>query len=246
MKAIAAASLALALLGGAGALHAQNQPPAQRPPAQQAPGARPQGQPQPPAAAPGEIRGTVVDAESGQPIGAASVSVFSRPDSQLVAGAIARADGSFRIEGLRPGSYSLRVSMMGYRPQAGTTATIAAAQPRATVGPIRLARSAVALAGITATGERQAVAIAPDRNTYQARTVAPAAGNASEVLEAVPSVQVDPDGRVSLRGNENVVVQINGRPSPMRGAQLAAFLKQLPANTLERVEVIPNPSAKQD
>jgi outer membrane receptor protein involved in Fe transport len=249
MKTIAAASLALALLGGAGALHAQNpppQPPAQRPPAQQAPGARPQGQPQPPAAAPGEIRGTVVDAESGQPIGAASVSVFSRPDSQLVAGAIARADGSFRIEGLRPGAYSLRVSMMGYRPQAGTVVTIAEASPRASTGPIRLARSAVELAGITATGERQAVVIAPDRNTYQTRTVAPAATSASEVLEAVPAVQVDPEGRVSLRGNENVVVQINGRPSPMRGAQLAAFLKQLPANTLERVEVIPNPSAKQD
>ncbi|MFL5385699.1 MAG: TonB-dependent receptor domain-containing protein [Longimicrobiaceae bacterium] len=245
MKHIAAASLALALLGGAGALHAQNPPPA-RPPAQQAPGARPQGQPQPPAAAPGEIRGTVVDAESGTPLGAASVSVFSRPDSALVAGAIARADGSFRIEGLRPGSYSLRISMMGYRPQAGTVVTIAAEQPRAAVGPIRLARSAVALEGLTATGERQAVAIAPDRNTYQARTVAPAATSASEVLEAVPSVQVDPDGKVSLRGNENVVVQINGRPSPMRGAQLAGYLKQLPANTLERVEVIPNPSARQD
>jgi outer membrane receptor protein involved in Fe transport len=136
--------------------------------------------------------------------------------------------------------------MMGYRSQAGTAVTIAAAQPRTNAGTIRLAKSAVALAGITATAERAAVSIAPDRNTYQTRTVAPAATNASEVLESVPAVQVDPDGRVSLRGNENVVVQINGRPSPMRGAQLASYLKQLPANVLERVEVIPNPSARQD
>ena len=243
MKLIATTTLALALAGATG-LGAQN--PGARPPAQ-APGARPQqGQPQPPAAAPGEIRGTVVDAESGQPIGSASVSVFSRADSALVAGAIAGANGAFRIQGLRPGSYSLRISMMGYRPQAGTLVTIGAEQPRANAGTIRLAKSAVALAGITATGERQAVSIAPDRNTYQTRTVAPAATNASEVLEAVPAVQVDPDGRVSLRGNENVVVQINGRPSPMRGAQLAGYLKQLPANVLERVEVIPNPSARQD
>jgi outer membrane receptor protein involved in Fe transport len=233
MKSISVVSLALALLAGAGSLLAQTP-------------TRPPSAPQAPAAAPGEIRGTVVDAESGAPVGSASVSVFSRADSALVAGAIARADGSFRIEGLRPGAYSLRVSMMGYRPQAGTSLTIAPASPRANVGAIRLARGAVALGGITATGERQAVAIAPDRNTYQTRTVAPAATNASEVLEAVPSVQVDPDGRVSLRGNENVVVQINGRPSPMRGAQLAGYLKQLPANTLDRVEVIPNPSAKQD
>ena len=234
MKPISIFVAALSLLAAGGSLHAQN------------PGRPPASAPQPPAAGPGEIRGTVVDAESGAPIGSASISVFSRADSALVAGAIARADGSFRIDGLRPGAYSLRVSMMGYRPQAGTTATLAPATPRTNVGAIRLARSAVALEGLTATGERQAVAIAPDRNTYSSRTVAPAATNASEVLEAVPSVQVDPDGRVSLRGNENVVVQINGRPSPMRGAQLAGYLKQLPANTLERVEVIPNPSARQD
>jgi ferric enterobactin receptor len=235
MKLTAAASLALSLLGGASALPAQN-PPA-RPPASAQ---------QPPAAGPGEIRGTVVDGQSSAPVAAASVAVWSRADSALVAGAIARPDGSFRIEGLRPGVYYLKVSMMGYTAHTSATLTIAPASPRANVGAIRLARNAVALAGITATGERQAVAIAPDRNTYQTRTVAPAATNASEVLEAVPSVQVDPDGRLSLRGNENVVVQINGRPSPMRGAQLAGYLKQLPANTLDRIEVIPNPSARQD
>ena len=234
MKRIAAATIALSLLGGAGSLSAQN--PA-RPPASAQ---------QPPAAGPGEIRGTVVDGQSSTPVAAASVAVWSRADSALVAGAIARPDGSFRIEGLRPGVYYLKVSMMGYTAHTSATLTIAPTAPRANVGAIRLARNAVALAGITATGERQAVAIAPDRNTYQTRTVAPAATNASEVLEAVPSVQVDPDGRLSLRGNENVVVQINGRPSPMRGAQLAGYLKQLPANTLDRIEVIPNPSARQD
>jgi outer membrane receptor protein involved in Fe transport len=136
--------------------------------------------------------------------------------------------------------------MMGYTAHTSAALTLAPASPVANAGAIRLAPGAVALAGVTATGARQAVAIAPDRNSYQARTVAPAATSASEVLEAVPSVEVDPDGKVSLRGNENVVVQINGRPSPLHGSQLAGYLKQLPANTLERVEVIPNPSARQD
>jgi len=229
----AAASLALALLAAAAPLAAQT--PERRPPGAQ-----------PPAAGPGEIRGTVVDGQGSTPVGSASIAVRSRADSSLVAGAIAAADGSFRIQGLRPGAYYLRVSMLGYTPQTSATLTVTPAAPAVNAGPIRLARGAVALAGITATGERQAVAIAPDRNTYAARNVAPAATNASEVLEAVPSVQVDADGVVSLRGNENVVVQINGRPSPIRGAQLAAYLKQLPANTLERVEVVPNPSARQD
>lgn len=96
------------------------------------------------------------------------------------------------------------------------------------------------------TAERATVAIEPDRNAYRAKDIAPAAANASEVLDAVPSVQVDGDGKVSLRGNENVAVQINGRPSPIRGTQLGAFLKGLPANIVERIEVIPNPSAKYD
>jgi ferric enterobactin receptor len=214
----------------------------------QTPGPRPPGQgpAQPPAAGPGEIRGTVVDAESSAPVGTASVEVWSAADSALVAGAIARADGSFRIQGLRPGTYYLRVSMMGYGPQRTGQLTIAAASPRANAGSIGLTRRAVVLETIGVEAERPAIAIAPDRNSYSTRDVAPAATTATEVLESVPSVQVDADGKVSLRGNENVVVQINGRPSPIRGEQLAGYLRQLPANTLDRVEVIPNPSARHD
>lgn len=78
------------------------------------------------------------------------------------------------------------------------------------------------------------------------RDLVPAGGNAADALRSTPSVDVDVDGRVSLRGNENVAVQINGRPTPMRGAQLGAYLQQLPANLLERIEVIPNPSARYD
>jgi outer membrane receptor protein involved in Fe transport len=186
----------------------------------------------------------VVDGESGTPIPSASIAIWA--DSVLVAGALARPDGSFRIQGLRPGTYTIKVTMMGYETRTSARVSITPAAARVSTGPIRLSRGALALQGITATAERQAINIAPDRNTYQSRQVAPAATTASEVLEAVPSVQVDADGRVSLRGNENVVVQVNGRPSPLRGAQLASYLKQLPANVLDRVEVIPNPSARQD
>jgi ferric enterobactin receptor len=237
MKLTLAAALALTLFAGA-PLHAQN-------PAQ---GGPPQGRPAPPppAAGPGEIRGTIVDAQGGAPVGSASVAVWSRADSALVAGAIARPDGTFRIQGLRPGRYYLKVAVLGYGAHTSGEITIAEASPRANAGSIGLTRSAVALEGLEVTAERSAVVVAPDRNSYSSRQVAPAAANASEVLEAVPSVQVDADGQVSLRGNENVVVQINGRPSPIRGAQLAGYLKQLPANTIDRVEVIPNPSARQD
>jgi ferric enterobactin receptor len=197
---------------------------------------------QPPAAGPGEVRGTVADAESGAAIAWATVEVL-RGDV-LVAGAIARQDGTFRVEGLPPGTYRLKTTMIGYTPKLSDFA-IAAADPRVNAGTIGLARSAIALQSLEVAAESQVV-IAPDRNMYRARDVAPAAATATDVLEAVPSVQVDADGKLSLRGNENLVVQINGRPTPIRGAQLAAYLKQLPASTIERVEVIPNPSARQD
>lgn len=198
-----------------------------------------------PTVGPGEIRGNVVDAENNAPISAASVAVWSRADGALVAGAIVRPDGTFRIDGLPPGVYYLKLTMIGYANQTTPDLTITPASPRASLGTVKLTREAVEVAGIEATAERQLI-IAPDRNSYRAKDVAPAAATASDVLENVPAVNVDGDGKVSLRGNENVVIQVNGRPTPIRGAQLAGYLRQMPANTIERVEVIPNPSAKQD
>src|SRR5687768_3938568 len=200
---------------------------------------------QPPGSGPGEIRGAVVDTASKSPVASASVAVWSKADSTLVAGAIVRADGMFRIDGLMPGTYYLKVTMLGYDTHTTSKLTITPAAPRVLAGNIALTRAAIALQQIDVNADRTLV-IAPDRNAYRARDIAPAAVNATDVLESVPSVHVDADGKVSLRGNENVVVQINGRPTPIRGAQLASYLKQLPANTIERIEVIPNPSAKQD
>lgn len=229
MRYVAIAAIALTLLAGAAAAQ---QPAPARP---QANGAT---------AGPGEIRGKVVDAESNTPISAASVSVRNAANV-LVAGAIVRPDGTFSIEGLQPGAYTLRFTMIGYAIENSQPIDISAASPRVVLPLVKLTRQAVEIAAVEANAER-AVVIAPDRNAYRVKDVAPGATNASDVLDNVPSVQVDADGKVSLRGNENVVVQINGRPTPIRGAQLAGYLKGLPANTIERVEVIPNPSAKQD
>ncbi|HEY0152494.1 MAG TPA: TonB-dependent receptor [Longimicrobium sp.] len=226
------ATLALSVLSGAAQLPGQSAPVRNTPV-------------QLPAAGNGEIRGVVVDA-AGAPLASASVSVLDRADSTLVAGAVALRDGSFRVAGLPAGTYYLRVSVPGYGTHVGGSHTVAPAAPRAEAGRIRLARSAVALEGIVVTGARQAATMTADRNAYRTRDVAPAATTASEVLETIPSVQVDGEGRLSLRGNENVVIQINGRPSPLRGEQLAGYLRQLPARTIERVEVVPNPSASQD
>lgn len=228
------AALALALASPAVA-----QTPGGAPPAGARPGGPGAGQQQG-----GTVRGTVVNPE-GQPVPNAQVAVWSAADSTLVTGAVARPDGSFRIDGLRPGRYYLRVSSMGF--SSATTAAVAVTPqaPLADVGTVRLATSAVMLEGITVAAEAAPAGFAPDRNTYSTRDMpGTTGGNATDILRNVPAVEVDQDGKVSLRGNQNVAVQINGRPSPMTGDQLGNFLQQLPANMVERVEVIPNPSAR--
>ncbi|MGH7544480.1 MAG: TonB-dependent receptor domain-containing protein [Gemmatimonadota bacterium] len=219
------------LLAGAGSLDAQVRDPAAGRPAQ--PGT-------------GEIRGRVVSAEDGQPVPGASVAVWSPVSSSIVAGAVVSQDGTFRVQGLQPGTYHVRVISIGYTSHRSADLALDNGSPILELGTIRLATDLVEANEIDVAVERPTITLEPDRNTYLAKDVAPAATTASEVLQAVPSVQVDPEGKVSLRGNENVAVHINGRPAPVQGDQLAAYLQQLPANVIDRVEVIPTPSAKYD
>ncbi|HEX8361669.1 MAG TPA: TonB-dependent receptor [Longimicrobium sp.] len=192
----------------------------------------------------GEIRGSVVDDGNGRPVASASVAVMSAADSSLAAGALTRVDGSFRVQGLRPGGYFLRVSHLGHVTK---TRPVDVSSAPLDVGTVRLASAAIALEGISVAGAASGVTMSADRNAYSTRDMpATAGGNATDVLRNVPAVEVDADGRVSLRGNQNVAVQVNGRAAPMRGDQLGAFLQQLPANMVERVEVVPNPSARYD
>ncbi len=106
---------------------------------------------------------------------------------------------------------------------------------------------AAQLTTVEVQADRSTESLAPDRNSYTVKDMpATAGGTAVDVLRNVPAVEVDGDNNVSLRGNGNVVVQINGRVSPMRGQQLGNFLAQLPANMVAKTEVVSNPSAKND
>jgi ferric enterobactin receptor len=203
-------------------------------------GGPPPGSPQPSF----EIRGRITDT-AGKAIPRASVTLRLKSSGTTIAGAIAKDDGSFVIRDLKPGVFSIRVVFIGYSPVIEDL-TIKPDKPVLDLGVAKLAPATVRLDAMTIKEEKDAIITEPDKSAYRAKDVAPTAVNASEVLENTPQVQVDQDGKVSLRGNENVVVQINGRPTPLRGPQLASYLKTLPANTIDRIEVIPNPSAKYD
>ena len=204
---------------------------------------RPGGAPPP---APGEIRGRIVS-QSGDPIPNGSITVRRAADTTFVGGALLRPDGSFVVDGLRPGRYSVRVRAMGYSPFLRDDVAITPQLPSANLGAVTLTRVAMKLDEQVVTAERDAVQLSPERNTYEVKNMTTASGGtAVDALRNVPSVEVDVNNQVSLRGNQNVVVQINGRTSPLRGEQLGTFLAQLPANILSRIEVAASPSARED
>jgi len=200
-----------------------------------------------PANAVGEIRGTLTDSTNGQPVGRGSITIRRMKDTAFVGGALPKPDGTFRVEGLPPGQYTLRFRALGFTPVTRNDLVITVDKPLVNVGAIQLSAAVTKLEGQQITAERDAEVLSPDRNVYSTKNMTTAAGGtAIDVLKNIPLVEVDQTNRVSLRNNGNVVVQINGRSTPLKGDQLGIFLSQLPASQVKHVEVATNPSAKDD
>jgi outer membrane receptor protein involved in Fe transport len=198
----------------------------------------------PPQGPPTGIAGRVLDGATGEGIPAATVAVYT--DGAFVTGTAAGDDGSFVLSPLRPAAYEVRVSSVGYEPL--TQADVAVRPGVVTpLGELRLTPATVQLGEAETTAERELVEQRADRTVYNvANQPVTAGGSAIETLQTLPAVEIDTDGNLSLRGNQNVAVHINGRPVPVSGAMLAGLLRQIPASNIERIEVVPNPSARND
>ncbi|MEL7361768.1 MAG: TonB-dependent receptor, partial [Bacteroidota bacterium] len=195
----------------------------------------------------GAITGTVIDADTGQPVELATATVWSARDSSLVTGALTDAEGGFDIRPLRPGRYYLTLTYVGYVNQRIDDLALRPGSLVADLGTLELVPDAALLEGVQVEGIRDDIEVQVDRTVFNtADQIAADVGSVTDLLRNVPAIEVDIDGNISLRGNQNVAIQINGRPVPITGAFLASYLQQLPASSVERVEVIPNPSAKYD
>ena len=195
----------------------------------------------------GIITGRVVDSSTNTPISAATVDVKLAGAKASTARAVTASDGSFRVEGLQSGRYSIRIRALGYTPRPLAPIELRLPSSNYDVGTVVLNAAPVQLQSLQVTGQRQEVQLAPDRNTYIVRDMPTTrGGTALDVLRNVPAVDVDIDNVVSLRGNTGVIIQINGRPSPLKPAQLGNFLAQLPADIVDKVEIVTNPSARDD
>ena len=196
------------------------------------------------ATAQGLVKGKVLDKKTDTPLGFVNVRVSSTADSKLVGGGMTDADGNFSVAGLKNGKYTLSLSFMGYKEEQRQFEITAAARQQS-YSRLYMTEDAKLLKGVTVTGQKGTMKLEVDRKSFDVSQLISNAGqSASDVLDNVPSVEVDNDGNVSLRGNSSVEVWINGKASGLTSDNRAQILQQLPAESIERIEVIDNPSAK--
>ena len=191
------------------------------------------------------ISGVVYDAATDQPLPSASIALFKVPDSTLVTGALSQDNGTFVIHRVPYGQYYLRVSYVGYEAEVVSDVSLTASHSVVETGGVFLTTDRKELDEVEVSAERSFMEVGIDRTVYNtANQPITAGGSGRDVLETLPSVEVDIDGNISLRGSQGVIVYLNGKPAPMTGEALTSFLEGLSADNIERIEVIPNPSAR--
>lgn len=178
-----------------------------------------------------------------QPVEFATVQLLNNTDSAVISSAYSDKKGKFSIQNVAPGTYLLRTSFIGY--ESSDMQVQIVDQQKLNIGTIGIINASKSLDDVVVTGRKSVLNTSIDRKVYNvSQDIMALSGNASDILKNIPSVDVDIDGNVSLRGSGDVMILINGRPSPLMGKSRAEVLQQFPANSIERIEVITNPSAR--
>ena len=185
--------------------------------------------------------GMVLDQETQQPLEYATISLRNPKDPDRLLGGITGFDGKFSIDVL-PGTYDVTIEYIGFDKITKEGVAITRSMD---VGTIGLEVSSTALEGVELIAEKTEVEIRLDKRIYNVgKDLTVRGGSVADVLDNVPSVTVDVEGNVSLRGNDNVRILINGKPSGLVGISGPQGLQQLPAESIEKVEVVTSPSAR--
>lgn len=192
----------------------------------------------------GTIRAIVRDAKTNTPLEYASATVHKSSDSSAVGGSATGKDGELLIPNIPEGEYYVKISFIGYDKTIIPNIKISQAQKEISLGIIKVNPTAVNMNTINVVGEKPAEEYRLDKRVINvSKDNTAAGGTALDVLQNHPSIQVDQSGNVLLRGSSNFTVLVNGRPGVLQGSDA---LKQIPANTVDNIELITNPSAKYD
>jgi hypothetical protein len=190
-----------------------------------------------------QIKGTAKDAQ-GAPLNGATITLFKAKDTAIVKLAVAR-DGAYSFSDVKEGEYRVGATHVGYGSKLSAPFTVAAAE--VTAPELLLTKASADLSGITVTAKKPMVEVKADKTILNVEGTINATGNdALELLRKAPGVTLDKDDNISLAGKNGVQVYIDGKPSPLSGADLTAYLKSTQSAQIESIEIITNPSAKYD
>jgi outer membrane receptor protein involved in Fe transport len=192
----------------------------------------------------GIISGYVYEKESGKPIEFANIVIYSLRDSSIVTGGITDKNGYFNIDQIRYGKFFVEIVFIGYGKHTIPQIAIKPDNKNINLGKIYMVINAEMLSEVSIEAEVNQVEYKLDRKVINVnQDILSSGATAVEALENVPSITTDIDGNVSLRGTESFLVLVDGRPYPIQGSEA---LQQIPASTIESIEIITNPSAKYD
>jgi hypothetical protein len=193
-----------------------------------------------------KISGTVMDSVTGKPVEFANIALTPADSNQPIDGAVADDKGGFSINRIAPGNYKVQITFIGFDTRS-IPVTIDDKKEELSLGTITISPTQQVLKEVLVEGQKAIIEERVDRTVYNAENDATAkGGDATDVLKRVPMLSVDLDGNVSLRGNQNILVLVNNKPSTIMASNVADALKQIPADQIKQVEVITSPSSKYD
>ncbi|MGA0316302.1 MAG: TonB-dependent receptor domain-containing protein [Flavobacteriaceae bacterium] len=188
-----------------------------------------------------KLTGIVLDKETQEPLEYATISLINKRFPERIQGGITDAKGNFNLE-VFPGQYTITIEYIGFDKINIENKVL---RENEDLGRIELEIAAETLQEVELVGERTEVEIRLDKRIYNVgKDITVRGGSVADVLDNVPSVSVDVEGNIALRGNENVRILINGKPSGLVGLSGPQGLRSLPAESIEKVEVVTSPSAR--
>ena len=193
----------------------------------------------------GSLTGTVIDSATQKPIEFATVYLLNLRDSSVY-GSVTDPNGRFTVEDLGYGMYKMEVGFIGFNDVVNRKVMINPKNPDVNLGAVLLHPSTELIDQVEIVGEKRLIEVSLDKKTYNVeKDITAASGSALDVLDNVPSVEVESDNTITLRGSSNVRILIDGRPAEYVG-DVATFLQGLPGTSIETIDIITNPSAKYD
>ena len=194
----------------------------------------------------GVLTGTLIDTDTKEPLPFAAVKITHTMSEELVTGGMTDDKGRFKIESITLGPNQVEFAYVGYKTETQEV-RFGREGIEIDLGKIGLQSSGVELNEVTVEAEREFMTNEIDRKVYDpSKLILSKTGSATDILENIPAVELDVDVNITLRGSSAVRIMIDGRPSRFTGEDLSALLQSLPANSVEKVEVMTNPSAKYD